>query len=301
MIDEKGRRYNMHIIDENPYVEQINKVQDYIENNLDKSLTTKQLSLIANFSEYHFQRVFAFVTGENLYGFIKRIRLEKAAYMLLADKKRSIIDIAMSVGFAGQASFAKAFKSKYGISGSGYRKANGVVNETALFGENLHRIDRSIEPLGIEIRKEKAIKLIYTRYTGPYKGDSELFSYLFNKLYQWADQRQLISADTRWFVIYHDFGNETDEQYLRVSVCMSADRNVAVGGDIGVFNLSEGMYGVGSFMVDPSEYNKAWYYMYTKWLPNSEYKLDDRFSLEHYPTMKEQGDKRLVEIYIPIV
>lgn len=291
----------MHIKGENPYIKQINKVQDYIENHLDKSLSTKQLSQIANFSEYHFQRIFRVVTGETLYGFIKRIRLERAAYMLLADKKRSIIDISMSVGFSSQASFAKAFKSKYGISGSNYRKTNGIVSQSDFVGQSFHEIDMSIEPLYIEIRNEKAIKLIYTRYTGPYKGDSKLFSRLFNKLYQWANQRNLISADSRWFVIYHDFGNETDQKDLRISVCMSVDRNVAISGDIGVLTLSEGLYGVGSFIVDSNEYGKAWYYMYTEWLPNSGYKPDDRFSFEHYPPIEEEGDKHLVEIYIPIV
>ncbi|MEW9125238.1 MAG: AraC family transcriptional regulator [Thermotaleaceae bacterium] len=118
--------------DENLYTEQINKVQDYIENHLDEPLTIKDLSLIANFSEYHFQRIYGYMTGESLYGFIKRIRLEKAAYMLLSNKDRPIINIAMAVGFSNQASFAKAFKSKYGVSSSSYRRENGNVNEKGL-------------------------------------------------------------------------------------------------------------------------------------------------------------------------
>lgn len=290
----------MNIREGNPYVEQINKVQDYIEKHLDKPLTVKQLSQIANFSEYHFQRIFMFMTGENLYGFVKRIRLEKAAYMLLIDKNRSVIDISMNVGFSSQSSFAKAFKSKYGISASSYRKINTAVSEDNYVSQYSYEMNLSIEPIDIEIRYEKAIKVIYTRYTGPYKGDSELFSYLFNKLYRWADKRKLISPASRWFVIYHDFGDETDEEHLRMSVCMSAERNVAISGDIGVFTLSKGTYGVGRFIVDPTEYEKAWRYMYTKWLPNCGYRLDDRFSFEHYPPMEEQEDKRLVEIYIPI-
>lgn len=272
------------------YIEQINKVQDYIENNLDKSLSIKELASIANFSEYHFQRIFVYITGENIYKFIKRIRLEKAAYMLLADKNRSISDIAISLGFANQASFAKAFKSKYDINGSIYRKRDEIVSEYDL-----------IEPLYIDIRKEKATKLIYIRYTGPYQGDSELFSNLFNKIYDWAKERKLIKENTRWFVIYHDFGYETDEDYLRVSVCMDVDRNVAVGGEIGILTLEEGVYGVGKFMISSDEYDKAWNYMYTKWLPTSRYRLDDRFSLEHYPPSEIEGEKRLVEVYIPII
>lgn len=284
-----------------PYAEQINKVQDYIENHLYEPLTVKRLSQIANFSEYHFQRIYGFITGESLYGFIKRIRLEKAAYMLLSDKHRSIIDIALSVGFSNQTSFAKAFKSKYGVCSSTYRKKNDTVNPTNYANVYLDNQDMTIEPLKIEMRREQAINLIYTRYTGPYKGDSDLFSNLFHKLYQWTDQRRLISADSRWFVIYHDFGKETDEEQLRLSVCMSVDRDIAVSGDIGILKLPAGMYAVGSFMVEPSEYSKAWYYMYARWLPSSGHKPDDRFSLEHYPEMEKQGDKRLVEIYIPVV
>lgn len=283
------------------YIEQINKVQDYIENNLDKSLSIKELASIANFSEYHFQRIFVYITGENIYKFIKRIRLEKAAYMILADKNRPMIDIAISLGFANQASFAKAFKSKYGINGSIYRKRDGIVSEADFWVKDKYKLDNLIEPLSIDIRKEKATKLIYTRYTGPYQGDSELFSNLFNKIYDWAKERKLIKEDTRWFVIYHDFGHETDEDYLRVSVCMEVDRNVAVGGEIGILTLEEGVYGVGRFMLSSDEYDKAWNYMYTKWLPTSRYRLDDRFSLEHYPPIETGGEKRLVEIYIPII
>ena len=40
------------------YIERINAVQDYIENHLDEEISIRQLSQIASFSEYHFQRIF---------------------------------------------------------------------------------------------------------------------------------------------------------------------------------------------------------------------------------------------------
>lgn len=291
----------MIINDENFYIEQINKVQDYIESHLDEPLTIKQVCKITHFSEYHFQRIYGYMTGESLYGFIKRLRLEKAAYMLLSDKERSILDIAMDVGFSNQAAYAKAFRAKYGISSSHYRKTKEIISKTNSVNKYLYDKDMMINPMSIEIRREKAIKLIYIRYTGAYKGDRDLFSQLFHKLYQWANQRKLITESSRWFVIYHDFGDETDEENLRLSVCMSLDRNIAVSGDVGIFILHEGQYAVGRFMVESKEYEKAWHYMYAKWLPTSGYKTDDRFSFEHYPSEKEQDDKRLVEIYIPII
>lgn len=291
-------------INESSYVEQINRVQDYIESHLDERITIKQLSEIVNFSEFHFQRIFSIVTKESLYSFVKRIRLEKAKYLLLADKKKPIIDIALSVGFSSHSSFSKAFKQKYGINASRFRRNNSIegyktinkVTESVFKDNNIE-----INPLKVEIRYEKSIKLIYIRYTGPYKGDDKLFERLFNKLYVWAKCCNLVSHKSRWFVIYHDLGNETCEEQLRISVCMSVDKYVDTSGDIGFFTLKEGKYGVGSFFINSNEYIHAWRYMYTKWIPNSKYKLDDRFSFEYYPCTEEQGDKRLVDIYIPIL
>ena len=292
----------MNPTSENPYIMGINRVQDYIENHLDKTLTVKELADIAAFSQYHFLRIYGLLTGETLYAFIKRLRLEKAAFLLSSRRDRSITDIALSVGFSNQASFAKAFKQKFGISGREYRNKNKSVEEVRFTGYSHEEIDMNIQPVDIQIRTEKARKLIYLRYTGPYKGDSDLFSEMFQKLYQWANERDLVSRNSRWFVIYHDLGLETDEDQLRLSVCMSVDRNVALNGEIGLLELKEGKYGVGRFHVNPSEYGKAWYYMFANWLPGSGFKPDETFALEHYPPAELSPEgKRLVEIYIPIV
>lgn len=95
------------------YIERINTVQDYIEKHLDEELSVQQLSKIASFSEYHFQEF----TSESLYRFVKRLRLEKAIFLLRSNRKLTIQDIAFSVGFSNQASFAKALKEEYQLNG----------------------------------------------------------------------------------------------------------------------------------------------------------------------------------------
>lgn len=286
---------------ENFYIKGINKVQDYIEHHLDEDLNIKDLAGIAAFSEFHFLRIYTLLTGESLYAFIKRLRMERSAFLLTSQKERTITDIAFSMGFSNQASFAKAFKNKFGISASEYRRDHDPIPEPEkLTWVSIER-DQLIEPLFTEIRREKKQNLIYIRYTGPYKGDSDLFSELFQSLYIWAKERGLVSKNSRWFVIYHDFGYETDETMLRLSVCMSVDQNVAVSGRVGYLELDEGVYGVGRFLVDPTEYGKAWYYMFAKWLPENGYMPDERFALEHYPPSEADSDgRREVEIYIPL-
>jgi AraC-like DNA-binding protein len=41
--------------------------------------------------------------------------LEKSVFLIRASGKRALQDIALSVGFSSQASFAKALKAYYGI------------------------------------------------------------------------------------------------------------------------------------------------------------------------------------------
>ncbi len=54
------------------YIFRINKVIDYIENNLDNSLSLEELARIASFLPYHFHRIFSAFKGETLNGFVKR-------------------------------------------------------------------------------------------------------------------------------------------------------------------------------------------------------------------------------------
>lgn len=104
------------------YKSRINKVQDYIESNVGEELSVIKLSEVANFSPYHFHRIFSVLSGETLYQYIQRIRLEKSANNLLANHKKPIADIAPECGFTNQASFARAFKKYFNISAGDWRK-----------------------------------------------------------------------------------------------------------------------------------------------------------------------------------
>ncbi len=61
------------------YISRINRVMDYIEVNIVQDLSLENLAEVANFSRFHFHRIFRAMVGETLHQFIQRIRLEKAA------------------------------------------------------------------------------------------------------------------------------------------------------------------------------------------------------------------------------
>ena len=93
----------------NEYKARINRTLDYIELHYDRQFTLEELSLIANFSKFHFNRIFLSLIGETPFQFINRIRLEKAATLLVIQRNLSIKEIAFKCGFSDIISFLKEF------------------------------------------------------------------------------------------------------------------------------------------------------------------------------------------------
>jgi AraC-like DNA-binding protein len=85
-------------LQEQEYISRINRVIDYIQNNLHKSLSLNELARVACFSIFHFHRIFSAIIGETLNDFIQRLRVEKAASLLLSNPKKSITEIAFDCG-----------------------------------------------------------------------------------------------------------------------------------------------------------------------------------------------------------
>ena len=61
------------------YRTRINRAMDYIENNIDSSLSLDTIAHAAAFSPFHFHRVFKALVGETLNTFVQRVRIERAA------------------------------------------------------------------------------------------------------------------------------------------------------------------------------------------------------------------------------
>ncbi|MGM0829487.1 MAG: helix-turn-helix domain-containing protein [Bacillota bacterium] len=69
---------------------QIDKVVEFIDLHLSEDLSLEQLAKVSTYSPYHFQRVFKRLIGETPAGYVKRMRLENAAHMLIYEQQLSI-------------------------------------------------------------------------------------------------------------------------------------------------------------------------------------------------------------------
>lgn len=61
----------------------LNRVLDYLYAHLDKDISFEQLAAEANYSPYHFARLFKQTTGESPHQYLTRLRIEKAQRLLL--------------------------------------------------------------------------------------------------------------------------------------------------------------------------------------------------------------------------
>lgn len=105
-------------------IDLLQKVIDYIEENLKAELHSEELAGMAGFSNYHFLHVFGSVVGMPLAAYITRRRIKHAIYNVYKGEK--LVDTALLYGFDTHAGFFKAFKREYGCSPSKYIKTSVV-------------------------------------------------------------------------------------------------------------------------------------------------------------------------------
>ncbi len=314
------------------YTARINRVIDYIEQKIDRELSLKELSEVAGFSAFHFHRIFAALVGETLNSFIQRIRIEKAASMLVQNPKKTITEIALDCGFSGASTFARAFKEYYGISASQWRAdgyarnsnnrktdsnncktdSNPCKDFTLSPGYNtttnkqIWRVEmKSGQKLKteIEVKDIPEMHVAYVRHIGPYAKNEKLFEGLMNKLCAWAGPRGLLERpDARILAVYHDNPDITDEKNLRTDMCITIPPDTKVDGEIGKSVIPAGKYAVAHFELDSDQYGDAWSTIYGGWLPESGYQPDDRPSFELYLKSPESHPehKCVVDIYVAI-
>lgn len=94
----------------NEYIKKTNEVINFILSNLAEDLSLEKLAKLANYSPFHFQKIFKLVIGETPKQYIIRMRLQTAAHSLVVHHEKSITEIALNSGFSSSATFARAFK-----------------------------------------------------------------------------------------------------------------------------------------------------------------------------------------------
>lgn len=101
----------------------------YVAAHLDDDVSLGTLAAQAGLSPFHLHRIFSRAARETPKQFALRLRLGRAAVLLLTTGD-SVLDVALSCGFQSHEVFCRAFRRRFGMTPSAYRE-RGFAHEVS--------------------------------------------------------------------------------------------------------------------------------------------------------------------------
>jgi AraC family transcriptional regulator len=283
------------------YVARMHRVLEYIDRQLDQQLELDTLAKVANFSSFHFHRLFAAWFGETLGDYVRRRRLETAALRLVAQPRLPVLQVALSVGFGSTESFARAFKTRFGSTPTAWRLSQ-VSNRDQLKS----KLDQAAAArsgnhgsMKVTIVDRQPTAVAYLRYVGPV--GKPVSDFWITKVDPWMQTNGLYGRPR--YGISHDDPGITAPDKVRYDAAVEVPENFTGAGDHQMTVIPGGKYAVGKFKGTDKEIGGAWDWLLRDWLPGSGMQLDSRPFFEHYPidaSFDQKTGQFESEICIPV-
>ncbi len=281
------------------YSERVNRVCEYINQNLDKEFSLDHLSEIAHFSKFHFNRQFSAHTGVSVFKFIQLMRLKRASYALVFNKKIRIIDIALDAQFENPESFSRAFKNTFGQTPSQFRKDPEWSAWNTKF-QFLLPISEGVKNMDVKIVEFEETKVAVLEH----RRSPDLIMESVEKFIEWRKQSKLSPVKTsKTFGIAYDDPKTTEPEKFRFDLCGSIESNVPEnpqgvkegtipGGRCAVIRLLGSRNNIGQHV----------YYLYKDWLPESNEELRDFPCFFQYLNLITDVEEHelLTDIFLPL-
>ena len=232
------------------------KVLHYINQNLAGDVSLETIAGIANYSPFHFQRIFSEAILESPKQYVIRLRLERAAHFIKLFPTLSISEIASGCGFSSDSIFSRAFKNYYGITAEIYRNLpSDQMHEINKRRNSLHpfdeapwitpitNIDESIE--NVQIVPSPSLSTIFpftiacVQTTLSHK---ENIPFAFKTLFKWANPRGLVTHNTKYFGIWLDFPFITEYAKCRFLCGLEITPEIKLSQGISSLNFNKGLY-----------------------------------------------------------
>jgi len=276
----------------------IGKAVAFIENNLYQPIVASDVAKAVSYSYYHFHRYFQAVMGETIGSYIRSRRLTQAALDLVHTDKK-VIDIGLSLYFETAESFTRAFKDRYSVTPSEYRK-NGV---DVLIGnrQSAQKSDKTVityAGLTPEILVIPEIYIMGIRFKTTVSGNEASAMWqqfnkrvppdlLTNKRYGVFETCETCSSDTF---------NMDSESIAFIGI--EIPKNYPVLNGMQIKKLHGGKYAKFIHRGTVDTLIQTYHYIWGVWFPKSGYKLANRDDFECYTERFTEASDSNSEIYI---
>lgn len=99
----------------------VTRMQNYISDHLADPITLHDLAKVAGYSPWYSAKLFKEYTGKTPFGYIRMLRLSRAA-LVLRDENRKVIDVALDFVFDSHEGFTRAFQKQFGLPPKQYQQ-----------------------------------------------------------------------------------------------------------------------------------------------------------------------------------
>lgn len=291
------------------YRRRVCRAMNFISEHIDRELTLEEIARAAHFSPFHFHRIFRAVTGETVFGFLRRLRLERAANRLLSHPGEEITTVAMECGFSSSQNFAKAFRARFGMSPSAFRGSKGgnkaskegvalsmrVRQDAGMVKMVSPQPERSRIMIRAEAKEMPKWHVAYVRKMGPY--GKETCEAAFGELMRWAGPRGLAGKGPM-LGVYWDNPEVTAPEQCRTDACLVVPEGTNTEAPVAVQDIAGGPHAICEFEIPITGFQQAWDEAF-RWLVESGLECADRPCYEFYHD-DCSGKTCRVDICIPL-
>jgi AraC family transcriptional regulator len=249
----------MHIHSHNvkpEYLQAVMRVKHYINLNLTGDVSLETLAVLANYSPFHFQKIFTDNVSETPKQYVIRLRLERSAYFIKLFPDLTISEIASGCGFSSDSIFSRAFKNYYGISADNFRKLPGnkplnIKKKSNNFPPGQE--ESWISPISdiqekidnVEIPSIPEVGTMYSTQIACYQttlSHRENIPFAFKSLIQWAIPQNIITSSTKYFGILLDIPYLTSPDKCRYLCGIDISSMIKPTKGIVIMPFEKGLY-----------------------------------------------------------
>jgi len=272
--------------------ELVNQSIDYIMQHLDEDLSLDTLAAQFYISKYHFSRIFKDETGESIYAFIKRCKVDQSAIDMKLNPIKAITDIGLDYGYSSS-NYSSLFRKHHDTSPSMFRQSIPTKSMSIPFTPERVVHFKTVEEYAthIDIQELNEFFVLYERFIGNYI-DIE------KNWYQFLDKyKAFINENT---ILIERFFN--DPAVTSTSQCI-CDICITVEQDCGLNNvmwISGGKWIVYHFDGEIKDIFETLQGIFSVWLPQSGYKMVQRYGLNIYHQIDRDSHSVVMDLCVPI-
>lgn len=265
---------------------------DFIMQHLDEALSLDTVAAQFYISKYHFSRIFKEETGESIYAFIKRCRVDQSAIDMKLNPTKSITDIGWDYGYSSS-NYSSLFRQHHDTSPTGFRQSISSASMPVPFTpERLAHFKTAEEyDAQIELQEFSDLFVIYERSIGNYV-DIE------KNWYRFLDKYNLLM--NKKTILIERFFNDpaiTNSSHCICDICMTVEQNCPLDN---VMLIEGGKWIVYHFDGEIKDIFETLQGIFTVWLPQSGYNMLRRYGLNIYHQIDRENHRVIMDLCIPV-